>query len=56
MLAQISTSYFCAGLILKEEVCIKAAPIIKYMIGWNRCKIREYCIKKNYKIIIIDNE
>ena len=54
MLVQITSSYFCAGIILEDEVCIRAAPIVKYMKGWDKVKIRNYCKYKNWIAKIIN--
>jgi hypothetical protein len=46
---RIEAPYFVAG-VDGERV----APIIKYMKGWSADKIVEYCNKKNWKYIIIN--
>jgi len=46
------SSYFVAGIIIKESIN-KCAPIIKYMKNWNFAKIKRYCLKKNWKLEII---
>ena len=56
MLVQITSSYFCAGIILENGICIEAAPIVKYMKGWDRPKIRDYCKYKKWSAKIIDHE
>jgi hypothetical protein len=33
LIFQISTPYFCAGIVLKDDICIDAAPILKWAIG-----------------------
>lgn len=38
---RIEAPHFVAGLIID-------APIVKYMIGWNTAKVKEYCNKKNW--------
>lgn len=52
MLSQIKAPYFVAGLVLtsypKFIVCTRAAPIIKYMVGWTEEKIATYCRTKNW--------
>lgn len=53
MLAQIDAKHFCAGIILKDEKVVEAAPIVKYMIGWNRDKVRSYCKSKEWKVAIV---
>lgn len=49
-LIRVTSSYFCAGVIAKNEIIINAAPILKYMIGWNAITFKNYCIKKGFKI------
>jgi len=51
-LIQITSPYFCAGVVLKNNVCIKAAPIVKYMKykKWNTEQITDYCRWKKWKI------
>lgn len=53
VLAQITAPHFCAGLVLKDDVVSEAAPIIKYMVGWSRDKVRNYTRHKNWKARII---
>jgi hypothetical protein len=53
MLVQIQAEHFCAGLVLENEICVDAAPIIKYMLGWNRERIRNYCRKKGWRAIVV---
>lgn len=53
MLIRIESSYFVAGVIFGDEKVIIAAPIIKYMIGWNMYKVINYCKQKNWKFEIL---
>lgn len=49
-LYQIKSSYFCAALIAENSVVVRAAPIIKYMIGWNTVKVQSYCKRKTFNL------
>ena len=52
-LIHIDSGYFNAGAVLdKNEVCIQAAPIISYMMGWSKTQILSYCKQKNWKTLI----
>ncbi len=51
MMLQITSPYFCAGVIIKE----KTAPILKYMLDWNENRIRFYCSQKNWKVEEIED-
>lgn len=45
VMVRIEASHFVAGIIVGE----RAAPILKYMIGWPTEKIIKYCQKKGWK-------
>lgn len=49
-LFRIESLYFVAGLICVENIVTQAAPIIRYMIGWNINKVRSYCEKRKWKL------
>lgn len=55
---RISAPHFVAGGELRPKmdsrylIVVEAAPIIKYMEGWQSYKVEEYCRKKNWKIEI----
>jgi hypothetical protein len=46
MLIQITTTYFCAGIIAKNNIIIKAAPILKWTIGKDVIFVKNYFSKK----------
>ena len=55
MLIRIEAPYFCAGVVLAAdpwpfEVAVRAAPIVKYMVGWGRGRIVRYCVRKGWKV------
>ena len=47
---QVDAPYFCAGLVLLNDVVIDAAPILKYMRHWSRYQILTYCRFRGWKI------
>ena len=49
---QITAPHFCAGIVLDAAHggCVKAAPILKYMIGWHYGEIKQYCYVKGWQI------
>lgn len=53
MLAQIDAPHFNCGIVLENDCVIEAAPIVKYMRGWSRGKVRDYCAKKHWKIAVV---
>ncbi len=46
---RITAPYFVAGVILRGECVVDAAPIVRYMIGWGFSKVERYCIRKGWK-------
>lgn len=51
---QIDAPHFCAGAELYDGKVVRAAPIIKYMKGWDIHRIKMYCKKKKWKLEIIN--
>lgn len=49
MFIQISSRYFCAGVVLLDGVVIATAPILKYMNGWSLNAVRCYIVRKGWK-------
>jgi len=47
---RIVAPHFVAGGEVRNGVCIRAAPIIGYMLGWTRQEIREYCRIKGWLV------
>ena len=42
--------HFTANVAIKNDFVYDAAPIIKYMIGWDGAKVRGYCLGKGWRI------
>lgn len=53
MLAAIDAPHFYAGIVLEGDIVTESAPILKYMRGWSRDKVREYCKLKGWKVLVI---
>lgn len=47
---QITSTYFCVGLVIDNDRVIKAGPIINYMIGWSFDKVHNTCVKRCWTI------
>lgn len=53
-LLQISSGYFCAGIVVSQfGVVIRAAPILRYMLGWNSKRVHKYCHVKDWHISVV---
>jgi len=53
MLAQITAPHMCSGIILENDVVVRAAPIVKYMVGWPRHQVRDYCQRKGWRVQVV---
>jgi hypothetical protein len=49
---RISAPHFVAGLVFDPDNIrvIRAAPILRYMLGWTVARVRSYCLTRNWKI------
>jgi hypothetical protein len=54
-LAQIKAPHFTAGLVLRDDHVIEAAPIIGYMARqrWTRTRVRAYCAEKGWRVVVV---
>jgi hypothetical protein len=52
-LAQIDGKRFMAGIVLRGDKVVEAAPILRYMRGWSRDRVREYCRSKNWRVEVV---
>jgi len=58
MLLRIEAPHFVAGVetrltFTSGEQVSRAAPIIKYMKGWNVSRVYEYCEKKGWNLRVL---
>lgn len=53
-LIQVSSPHFCAGIILKEGICIEAAPILKWAVKKDWEFLSVYFKKKGWETHIYD--
>lgn len=55
MMIRIVAPHFVAGVVLADQV-ERAAPIVKYMIGWNAGKVRNYARSKGWQTQILEEK
>lgn len=55
-LARISAPYFCAGLVLENDVVVRAAPILGYMRGWSLERVSHYAKSKRWTLQVLRAE
>lgn len=53
MLAQVTARHLCAGIILASDRVVEAAPILRYMTGWTRDRVRSYCAGKGWTVRVV---
>jgi hypothetical protein len=44
---------FTAGIVLRGNVVIEAAPIGKYMRRWTRARVRDYCRARGWQVAVV---
>jgi len=53
ILASVDAPHFNAGIVLWNDRVVEAADIIRYMKGWPRDRVRDYCAKKNWHVSVV---
>lgn len=56
LLARIEAPHFVAGLVLRRDRVIAAAPIVAYMArgNWTRDRAWHYCSAKGWRVRIVE--
>lgn len=54
ILAAIDAPHFYAGIVLRRDRVIEAADIVRYMKGWPRDRVREYCKRKGWRVSVVE--
>lgn len=49
----IDSGYYYAGLIFEDNLCVQAAPILKWAIGKDKRFLINYFLKKKFKVVEI---
>jgi len=52
-LYQITTSYFCCGIVIEGGFVTEAAPIMNWSVGKSKDEIREWLKKKKAKVVLV---
>jgi len=52
-LAQIKAPHFTVGIVLFDDRVVEGPPIVRYMRGWSRDRVRTYCGEKDWKVSIV---
>jgi hypothetical protein len=52
-LAVIDAPHFNCGIVLWDDKVVEAAPIVRYMKGWSRSRVRDYVKGKGWTIAVV---
>lgn len=44
---------FCAGLVLWDDEVVQGADIVRYMKGWSRDHVRDYCKRREWTVKVV---
>jgi len=44
---------FTCGIVLWGDKVVQTAPKVSYMHGWRRDRVRDYCIRREWKITVV---
>lgn len=50
---RIVAPHLCAGLVVVNGIVTEAAPILKYMRGWQITRVRGYCNHKGWTVEMV---
>lgn len=50
MLYEIIAPHFVCAIKTEKDIVVKAAPIVKYMMGWPFIRVYDYCNKKHWEL------
>jgi len=56
MLIQLTSPYFCAGVVVKDGVVTEAAPIVKWMKCKELSEVQTYCKAKKWKVVVVNED
>ena len=53
LLARVVASHFVAGLVIVNDRCTEAAPILRWAIGKSRDELRAYFLSKSWAVSVV---
>lgn len=56
LLVRVSAPHFVAGIVVEDERVVRAAPILRWSIGWHRDALRNYFRKKGWTASVIESK
>ena len=55
-LVRIEAPHFVAGALLEDGRVVRAAPILRYVVGWDVVRLLEYAERKRWRASLSDDE
>lgn len=55
-LVQVRAPHFCAGIVLVDDRCTEAAPILRWAIGSSAATLRAAFARKGWQAVIVRGE
>jgi hypothetical protein len=53
VLIRVVAPHFVAGVVARGRIVIEAAPILRYMLGWDGRHFADYCRHKGWKYEVL---
>jgi hypothetical protein len=54
VLMRVIAPHFVAGVVVRGAAIVEAAPIVRYMIGWNGRRFARYCGERRWRFEVVD--
>lgn len=54
-LIRVQAPHYCAGLIVEDERCTEAAPILGWALGKPWAELRRYFARKGFGVIVMSD-
>lgn len=53
MLVRVTSTNFCAGLVLENDWVVRAAPILRRFVGWHRAHLASFLRRQGYQVEVV---
>lgn len=53
LLVRVVAPHFVAGFIVTNDRVTEAAPIIRYLVGWESKRVRDYIARKGWRASVV---
>ncbi|WP_156438754.1 hypothetical protein [Bradyrhizobium valentinum] len=49
-LLSIDAPHFNAGVVIRNGIVVRSAPIIRRMVGWHKARVLSYCQRMGWRV------